>query len=353
MQDDKEASPSTPEAKYEDPFVAAIKKNPRPLSMVVIGFIGMPLVLWLTGPDSSPVENETLQQPVYESTPLPIERTTSPAVDLNTTPAEDLTPSAPPSEQAPTSLAEPLLGDSPAELPTNIVSTHRPTITLIIDDIGYNAALGERAIALPGAVTYAVLPHTPHGTELAELAYTQGKEVMLHAPMSNQANMALGPGALTHDLGKEEFTNTLSAAIEAVPHLRGVNNHMGSALTEEEAPMLWVMETLKEKGLYFVDSYTTAKSVAGRIAKENAVPTITRNIFLDNVQEYDDIDREFKKLIARARSKGVAVGIGHPYQATIDYLEIALPLLDQEGIDLVFASKMIELQKEAAITSAL
>ena len=99
--------------------------------------------------------------------------------------------------------------------------------------------------------------------------------------------------------------------------------------------------------------YTTAKSVAGRIAKENAVPTITRNIFLDNVQEYDDIDREFKKLVARARSKGVAVGIGHPYQATIDYLEIALPLLDQEGIDLVFASKMIELQKEAAITSAL
>ncbi len=347
--DETEPAPTEAEPKYKDPFVEAIAKNPRPLSMVLIGLLGMPLVLWLGAPSRTPAEDSEPERPAFESTPLPIERVSPAPLEPN--------PSSTESEQAPTPTPESdassqtIIGPAP-DTPSAIVLA-RPTITLIIDDIGYNEIFGARAIALPGDVTFAVLPHTPHGKELAELAYQNGKEIMLHAPMSNQANMALGPGALTNELTKEQFTQTLSASIDAIPHLQGVNNHMGSALTELETPMNWVMETLKEKNLYFVDSYTTAKSVAGRIAMEHAIPTITRNIFLDNVQTHDDIDREFKKLLVRAKGKGVAVGIGHPYQATLDYLEVALPLLEQEGIDLVFASKMIELQKAAAITSAL
>lgn len=321
------------EAKYQDPFLDAIARNPRPLSMVLIGIIGMPLVLWLSAPSRDASEGRATP-PSYESTtPQPLQRARTEqtiAVDAPDTAEVDLDAAVP----------------TPAETP--LPASTRPSITLIIDDIGYNAALGERAIALPGDITYAVLPHTPNGKQLAELAHQRGKEIMLHAPMSNQANMELGPGALTSELSKEEFTRTLSAAIDAVPYLQGVNNHMGSALTEQEIPMLWVMETLKQKGLYFVDSYTTAQSVAGRVAKENAIPTITRNVFLDNIQEHEAIDTEFKKLVAQARNKGLAVGIGHPYAATIDYLEVALPLLEQQGIDLVFASKMIALQKKRA-----
>ena len=341
---------SKEEPKYKDPFLEAIAKNPRPLSMVLIGIIGMPLVLWLGAPDRTPAENSEPERPAFESTPLPIERVAPAPISPEPTSTEP--------EQAPTSAldatdsSQAVLGQ-PTETSVPAIALTRPTITLIIDDIGYSEELGTRAIALPGAVTFAVLPHTPHGRELAETAHLNGKEIMLHAPMSNQANMALGPGALTKELSKEEFTQTLTASIEAIPHLQGINNHMGSALTELETPMNWVMETLKDKNLYFVDSFTTAKSVAGRIAKEHAIPTITRNVFLDNVQTHDDIDREFKKLLLRAKEQGVAVGIGHPYQATLDYLEVALLTLEQEGIDLVFASKMIELQKAAAITSAL
>ena len=226
------------------------------------------------------------------------------------------------------------------------VEPDRVSIALIIDDIGYNGPLGERAIALPGAVTFAVLPHTPHGAELAEKGFTAGKEIMLHAPMANQANMPLGPGALTADMDKETFIATLNDSIAAVPHLKGINNHMGSALTEQEEPMGWVMEVLKERQLYFVDSYTTAKSVAGHMASAQHIPTITRNVFLDNVQTEEDIDREFRKLLNMARERGVAVGIGHPYPETLAYLEKNLPLLEQQGIRLIPASAMIALQAQ-------
>ncbi len=342
--------PFKAEPKYKDPFLEAIAKNPRPLSMVLIGLVGMPLVLWLGAPSRTPAENSTEQPPAFEASPLPIERVNPAPIEIQTEAQESEPALTPAVEPEPSSQA---INGQEQTNPAPIIPITRPSITLIIDDIGYNETLGARAIALPGAVTFAVLPHTPHGSELAELAYQNGKEIMLHAPMSNQANMALGPGALTNELSKEDFTQTLTASIDSIPHLRGVNNHMGSALTELETPMNWLMETLKAKNLYFVDSYTTAKSVAGRVAKAHAIPTITRNIFLDNVQTHDDIDREFKKLVTRAKERGVAVGIGHPYQATLDYLEVALPLLEQEGIDLVFASKMIELQTPPTITSAL
>jgi len=182
---------------------------------------------------------------------------------------------------------------------------------------------------------------------LAALANKQGKDVMLHAPISNLANMPLGPGALTPELSKDVFVATLNDDIDAIPHLRGVNNHMGSALPEMTMPMQWVMEVLKARELYFVDSYTTAKSVAGKMAKEQQIPTMTRNVFLDNVQSHEDIDREFKKLLSIAREKGVAVGIGHPYKETLIYLEQALPLLEEQGIELIRASQMIDLQRKA------
>jgi polysaccharide deacetylase 2 family uncharacterized protein YibQ len=236
--------------------------------------------------------------------------------------------------------------EEPSLAPTPSGSPHY--IALIIDDIGYSGPLGERAIALPGAVTYAVLPHTPFGTELAELAHSHSKEVMLHAPMSNLAHQPLGPGALTDQLNQEDFIATLKGNIDAVPHLQGINNHMGSELTGMQTQMQWVMEVLKERGLYFVDSYTTAESVAGDTAREQEIPTTTRNVFLDNEMTAEDIDREFQRLLQTARENGSAVGIGHPYEETLDYLEKALPALAQENIQLISVSEMIRLQNSEA-----
>lgn len=244
----------------------------------------------------------------------------------------------------PDAVAQPAEEPSPTPLPAD--SPHY--IALIIDDIGYSRPLGERAIALPGAVTYAVLPHTPFGTELAELAHSHSKEVMLHAPMSNLAHQPLGPGALTDALSQEDFIATLKGNIDAVPHLQGINNHMGSELTGMQTQMQWVMEVLKERGLYFVDSFTTAQSVAGDAAREQEIPTTTRNVFLDNETTAEDIDREFQRLLQTAREKGSAVGIGHPYEETLDYLEKALPTLAQENIELISVSAMIRLQQGVA-----
>jgi polysaccharide deacetylase 2 family uncharacterized protein YibQ len=214
-------------------------------------------------------------------------------------------------------------------------------LVIILDDIGYSAEAGERAVNLPGAVTYAVLPFTPHGQALARLAHASGKEVMLHAPMSNLAGMALGEGGLTLTLTEEEFIQTLRAAIADIPHVVGVNNHTGSELTAAEQPMQWVMRELKSQGLFFVDSMTTGNSVAEKVAIDNQVPALKRHVFLDNEATPEAIDREFQRALSIARQQGFAVAIGHPYPETLDYLEQAIGQLPAHNISLVPASTLL------------
>lgn len=342
-----------------DPLLEAIARYPAPLIMTVVGLVGMPLTLWLFAPERAPARPDTpvvisaSATPTATPTATPVAAIAAATQDIalalpEQTPANILAvATATPADLATT--AAPVVVEPPAEVPASLPvpapGTHY--IALIIDDIGYVDDLGARAVALPDDVTFAVLPHTPHGVALAEAAHNNGKEVMLHAPMSNLAAMPLGPGGLTPQLTREEFVQTLTAALDAVPHLQGLNNHMGSELTAQEEPMRWVMETLQRRNLYFVDSYTTASSVAGHIAREQNIPTLTRNVFLDNVQTAEDIDREFQRLLTLAREKGFATGIGHPYAATLDYLEKALPTLAALNIELIPVSQMIALQQQA------
>lgn len=214
-------------------------------------------------------------------------------------------------------------------------------VVLIIDDLGNNLSAGQRALALPADITFAVLPHTPHARTLAEQAHAEGKEVMLHAPMSNLSRMPLGRGGLTPDQDEEEFRKTLEDSMAAVPYIRGVNNHTGSDLTAREKPMRWLMKTLGKRQLYFVDSVTTQDSVAGDAAEKAGIPVLRRHVFLDNSDDPVDIDREFRRLLGIAGRKGLAVGIGHPYPETLTYLESALPLLDALGYRLHFVSEML------------
>src|SRR5690606_18364715 len=119
---------------------------------------------------------------------------------------------------------------------------------IIIDDIGYNGPLGRRAVDLEGAFTLAILPFTPHTRELAQRAYQKGKEIILHAPMSNTRDMPLGKGGVESGMEYDEFIQTLRANLAEIPHLRGVNNHMGSQLTQEAEPMGWLMDELIRQG---------------------------------------------------------------------------------------------------------
>ncbi|ALO45147.1 divergent polysaccharide deacetylase family protein [Pseudohongiella spirulinae] len=229
----------------------------------------------------------------------------------------------------------------PAHADAPLIGPNPAMLVIIIDDIGNNLEAGMRTVQLPGEVTLAVLPFTPHGKRLAEAGHEAGKEIMLHAPMSNLSGMDLGPDGLTLDLDQETLTSRLRKAIDDIPHVRGINNHTGSELTAASEPMQWVMSELKLQDLYFVDSMTTSASVAGKTAQENAIPNLRRHVFLDNVREPEAIDQAFQQAVSLAQRQGFAVAIGHPYAETLDYLEQALPGLQESGIRLVSVSRLL------------
>ncbi len=214
---------------------------------------------------------------------------------------------------------------------------------VIIDDLGDDLKAGRRTLALPGAVTVAVLPHTPYGRRLAEEAAASGREVMLHMPMQAKNGLDPGPGALTLDMDESQVRRELRRALRNIPHARGVNNHMGSLLTRHPGHMAWVMDELRTAGgFYFIDSRTSARSVALNIAAEHGLGHARRHVFLDSSREPEEIRRQLESLVVQARRWGAAVAIGHPYPETLEVLERELPRLKRQGVRLVPASRVAQ-----------
>jgi len=213
-------------------------------------------------------------------------------------------------------------------------------IAVIIDDMGYRKEAGEQALALPGALTYAFLPQTPYAWQQATRAHELEREVMLHLPMESDLGNALGDGALTLEMPREEFLDTLRRDIDSVPYVAGVNNHMGSLLTRDPTAMRWLMGRLREADLYFIDSRTTDATVAERVAQDNLVASARRHVFLDYIQDKEVVREQLKSLVETARHQGSAIGIGHPYPETLAVLAEELPKLQAEGIELVPASTL-------------
>ncbi len=207
-----------------------------------------------------------------------------------------------------------------------------PTIAIIIDDMGNYQEMGLRAINIPAPLTLSFLPFRPHTEEQARLAYALGKEVMLHAPMENTRSLPLGASGLTSNMSSLQMTVTFRRAIRSVPFVSGVNNHMGSALTQNRPAMTLLMRELSYYPLYFVDSRTTPASVAAEVAMTHAIPSLSRDVFLDHFISTKAIDFQFKRLIDIARKEGTAIAIGHPHKETIEYLEKVLPRLGEHGV---------------------
>jgi len=226
----------------------------------------------------------------------------------------------------------------------------RPRIAIIIDDLGYELSAGRRAVNLPGPVACAVLPLTPRAADLARAAHSAGKEVLLHLPLQSDTDgEPPEPGAILLDTTREEFSRSFAASIDSVPFAIGVNNHRGSLLTRHPGHMAWLMEEINARGdLLFVDSYTTHRSVALRLARESGIRSVRRDVFLDNDRDSDSIAREFERLKRLASLRGLAMGIGHPYPETLGFLEQALPLLDEEGFELVNVSDYVMLKNSPA-----
>ncbi len=230
-----------------------------------------------------------------------------------------------------------------------------PRIAIIIDDLGYQLEVGRRSINLPGPVACAILPSTPRATKLAEAAFANGKDVLLHLPLEPVSKDSQSdPGGILLDMSRDQFAMTFSADLESVPHAIGVNSHRGSMLTRHPGHMGWLMEELRTHGdLIFVDSYTTHKSVALQLARESGVPAVKRDVFLDPDRSPETVEREFGRLKELARKNGAAVGIGHPYPSTLALLEREIPKLHGDGIELVSISELVSLKHNDIIRTVV
>ncbi|MEC8103555.1 MAG: divergent polysaccharide deacetylase family protein [Pseudomonadota bacterium] len=219
----------------------------------------------------------------------------------------------------------------------------QPTLVIIIDDVGNNGPLGERAVNLPGPVTLAFLPHTPHAARLARKAADSNKGIMLHAPMANATGAALGPGALTEDMSPEELQQTIHDSINAIPFVQGVNNHMGSRLTANQTAMSAIMPVIQQHHLYFIDSLTNPASVAQSEARSLGIATDRRDVFLDNDRSLEGLFQQFERAINIAERTGSVILIGHPYPETLDFLETVLPpLIANDNVRLIPADEHLK-----------
>jgi polysaccharide deacetylase 2 family uncharacterized protein YibQ len=231
---------------------------------------------------------------------------------------------------------------SPVPKPPVPSKGQRPRIAIIIDDIGYDKSLADQFIGLNVPLTIAILPHSPHGSKIADQAAKHGTETMLHLPMEPKEYPRIhpGPGVLLETMSPDELIAQLEKNIDAIPNIKGVNNHMGSRLTASSNQLYQIFTVLKKRKLYFVDSRTTPDTLCRPSARLFKVPFAERDVFLDNSQKRADIQKQFDKLISIAKQRGQAVGIGHPYQSTYEVLRQYRSLLQEDAM-LVKASQIV------------
>ncbi|MGH8445629.1 MAG: divergent polysaccharide deacetylase family protein [Solimonas sp.] len=238
-------------------------------------------------------------------------------------------------------LAATIVALLPPALPAAAAAAPQAAISIVIDDLGDRIVEGRQATELPGAVACAFLPDAPYTRRLAQDAHQAGKEVLLHLPLQPVAGRA-HPLTLATGAPDAERDAALAHMLAAVPYLDGVNNHQGSLATASRPAMHWLMRELAMRNVgYFIDSYTSAQSVAYPIARAYGLPATRRRVFLDNDPSVAAINAEFDELLRVAKAHGSALAIGHPHPATLQVLRERLPALAAQGVLLLPPSQLI------------
>jgi polysaccharide deacetylase 2 family uncharacterized protein YibQ len=221
--------------------------------------------------------------------------------------------------------------------------TDRKTIVaIVVDDLGQDLKTAREIASLPADITFAVMPGLPQSLKVAELAKQNGRELLLHLPMEHRGkNGKRAPGMLRGDMTPMDFLNVLTDDLASVPGAVGVNNHEGSLLTENKEAMKFLMAELKARDLLFLDSLTSAGSVAYATAKEFGLKAVKRDVFLDNdSSNAGSIRKQLEELARIAREHGSAVGIGHPHPATISELRLWIEAASNQGVTIVPISRI-------------
>lgn len=216
-------------------------------------------------------------------------------------------------------------------------------VAIVIDDMGRDISKLTELSQVDSAINIAILPYLKDSKAIADQTHERGWNVILHLPMEPQniEKHNPGEGALLMSMTGAEVRSTIRSGLESVPHAIGINNHMGSRFTEDEALMKVVMDTAREEGVFFLDSKTTAHSVGEKLARKMGVKTASRSVFLDNVQDKEYIRGQIKELISLAKKNGTAIGIGHPYSETISVLIENEADFAREGVGLVRLDELV------------
>lgn len=215
-------------------------------------------------------------------------------------------------------------------------------LAIILDDLGSDRRAAEEIFGLPYPITISVLPNHPHSQEIAEEAQRRGYQVMLHLPMQAVATEKPEAQELRPGMRSGEVSKLVNQFLENVPGAVGVNNHQGSEATSDPALMQELMPVLRDHHLFYIDSRTTAATVAYETAQNSRVPSAFRNVpFLDDVEQVEAVRKQLELALRDAREKGEAVAIGHPHPATLQALHEMLPKAQSEGVHLTFASELV------------
>jgi polysaccharide deacetylase 2 family uncharacterized protein YibQ len=218
-----------------------------------------------------------------------------------------------------------------------------PRLALIIDDGGYNVDRVKGIMEAGRPLTLAILPNTPHARKTALLAHQEGAEIMLHLPMEPKESdrFSLEKDTVLSGMDRDEIQAILQKGLKEIPHVRGVNNHMGSKATEDTQVMKALMEILKKEGLYYVDSHTSSRTVGPRAARQAGVAFGSNDRFIDPEKDLEAIKKAIRLAMKRAQQEGKAIAIGHPHPLTARAIREMIPEIEGAGIKLVFASEVV------------
>ncbi len=224
---------------------------------------------------------------------------------------------------------------------------YRAKIAFLIDDFGNNGEGTAEMMTIDRPMTFAVMPFMKYSKRDAENAYNKGYEVIVHLPMETRKNSVRGlvAGAIKTSHTDDEIKSFVINAFKDVPHAVGANNHMGVLASSDRRVVDAVVNVLKKKDKYIVDSKTTPKSVISEIARKNEVPVIEMSVFLDNEKAPETIKRQINLLAYSALKRGYAIGIGHvgPLGGsnTAKMIKEMIPELEKRGIKIVFVSELM------------
>lgn len=219
----------------------------------------------------------------------------------------------------------------------------QPVIAIVIDDAGMSENRLKKLLrANVSPLTISFLPYAKNLNSQVSLARTSGNEIMLHLPMEpfdNKKNP--GPMALTTEISNTELADRVQWNLSRFKGYVGINNHMGSKFTSDKYSIIKFMKIYKDTGLIFLDSKTSRTSIAADISRKMGIPTLERDVFLDNVYSHSEILQQLSKVEKIAHKKGFAIAIGHLQDSTIEALEKWFPVAQSKGFTLVPLSSIL------------